>query len=302
MSRSLVRAAAAQGRRCAIGGLVLVGLLAGCGERGAAGSTQVAARINKGEISVHQVEQALQRQPRLMQDQPEVAARKALDGLIEQELAAQAARAERLDQDPAVVQALQLAQREVLARAYQDRLASRAAGPTSDDIDRFYESQPALFKQRRLYVLQEIAVEAKEGQQADEVASLARKSTSAAELAEQLRARSLRFESRQFVQAAEDLPFGLLGALAPLAPGQSVALVQPGAVRIFTVLHAQAAPVDRRRATEAISVYLGSERRRAAVAEGMRSLRQSAQIELQGGFAQPASPASAPGGAASRAN
>lgn len=302
MSRSLVSAAAALWRRGAIGGFFVAGLLlAGCGERGSAASTQVAVRINKGEISVHQVEQALQRQPRLMQEQPEVAARKALDGLVEQELAAQAARAEKLDQDPAVVQALQLAQREVLARAYQDRLASRAAGPTSDDIDRFYESQPALFKQRRLYVLQETAVEAREGQQAEEVASLARNSASAAELAEQLRARSLRFESRQFVQAAEDLPFGLLGALSQAAPGQSVAIIQPGAVRVFTVLHAQAAPVERRRAAEAIALYLGAERRRAAVAEGMRSLRQGAQIEFQGSFAQAAS-AAAPAGAASRAN
>lgn len=287
--------------RLALAGLGM-SLAAGCGDAGRSSSaTQVAVRINKGEISVHQVEQALQRQPRLMQEQPETAARKALDALVEQELAAQAARAERLDQDPAVVQALQLAQREVLARAYQDRLAAKAVGPTSDEIDRFYESQPALFKQRRLYVLQETAVEV-QGDQADEVVNTARKAASASELAEQLRAKSLRFESRQFVQAAEDVPFGMLGALAALSPGQSLAVRQPGAVRVFTVLHAQPAPVDRRRATEAIVIYLGAEARRAAVAQGMKALRQNAQIEYQGSFAAPASGVAAPAAAASRAN
>lgn len=287
--------------RLALAGLG-VALAAGCGDAAKSPSaTQVAVRVNKGEISVHQVEQALQRQPRLMQGQPETAARKALDALVEQELAAQAARAERLDQDPAVVQALQLAQREVLARAYQDRLASKAVGPTSDEIDRFYESQPALFKQRRLYVLQESAVEV-QGGQADEVVSIARKATSAADLAEQLRAKSLRFESRQFTQAAEDVPLGMLGALAELSAGQSVAIRQPGAIRIFTVLHAQSAPVDRRRATEAIVIYLSAEGRRAAVAQGMKALRQNAQIEFQGSFALPASGVAAPAGAASRAN
>ena len=302
MSRSFMCVRAALGCRLALAGAGLA-LLAACGGagQGDAATTQVAVRINQGEISVHQVEQALQRQPRLMQDQPEAAARKALDALVEQELAAQAARAERLDQDPAVVQALQLAQREVLARAYQDRLASKAVGPTSDEIDRFYESQPALFKQRRLYVLQETAVEA-QGVLAEEVANLARRAAHAGELAEQLRARSLRYETRQFVQAAEDVPFGMLGALSQLSPGQSIAVVQPAAVRIFTVLHAQPAPVDRRRATEAITVYLGAERRRAAVAEGMKALRQSAQIEFKGGFAMPASGVAAPAAAASRTN
>jgi EpsD family peptidyl-prolyl cis-trans isomerase len=301
MSRSFECARVGLRRHVALAAAALA-LLAGCGDAGkGAVATQVAARINKGEISVHQVEQALQRQPRLMQEQPEAAARKVLDALVEQELAAQAARAERLDQDPAVVQALQLAQREVLARAYQDRLASKAVGPTSDEIDRFYESQPALFKQRRLYVLQETAVEA-QGGLAEEVANLARKAASAGELAEQLRARSLRFESRQFVQAAEDVPFGMLGPLSQLSPGQSIAIVQPAAVRIFTVLQAQPAPVDRRRATEAITVYLNAERRRAAVAEGMRALRQTAQIEFQGSFAKPASGVAAPATAASRTN
>lgn len=301
MSRSFKCVRVGLRRHLALAGFGLA-LLAGCGDVGkGAATTQVAVRINKGEVSVHQVEQALQRHPRLMQEQPEAAARKVLDALVEQELAAQAARAERLDQDPAVVQALQLAQREVLARAYQDRLASKAVGPTSEEIDRFYESQPALFKQRRLYVLQETAVEA-QGSLAEEVASLARRSTNAGDLAEQLRAKSLRFESRQFVQAAEDVPFGMLGALSQLTAGQSIAVVQPGAVRIFTVLHAQAAPVDRRRATEAIAVYLSAERRRAAVAEGMKALREDAQIEFQGSFAMPASGVPAPAATASRAN
>ena len=265
-------------------------LTGGCG--GDTGSdSQVAAKVNKGEISVHQVQSVLQRQSRTTREQPEHAARRILDSLVEQELAAQAARDDGLQNDPAVVQALQLAQREVLARAYQDRLASKAAGVTSDEIDSFYEGQPALFKQRRLYVLQESAVESTPAQ-AKEIGVLASKATSPAEIAEFVRGSAQRFETRQFVQAAEDLPFGLLLPLARLAPGQSFAVQQPGSVRIFTVIEAHLAPVDRRRAADAISSYLGTERRRELVAEGMRSLRQQARIEYVGVFAPSA--ASAP--------
>lgn len=270
--------------------ITLAALGSGCG--GDTGSdSQVAAKVNKGEISVHQVQSVLQRQSRTTREQPEHAARKILDSLVEQELAAQAARDDGLQNDPAVVQALQLAQREVLAKAYQDRLASKAVGPTSDDIDSFYEGQPALFKQRRLYVLQESAVESTPAQ-AKEIAVLASKATSSAEIAEFLRGTGQRSETRQFVQAAEDLPFGLLLPLARLAPGQSIAVQQPGSVRIFTVIEAHLAPVDRRRAADAISSYLGTERRRQLVVAGMKSLRQDARIEYVGAFAQ--APASAP--------
>lgn len=275
--------------------LALAMVLAACGAGSADLGTQVAAKVNAGEISVHQVQSVLQRQVTASTEQPEVAARRILDSLVEQELAAQAARDAGMQNDPEVVQALQLAQREVLARAYQDRLASKAVGPTSDEIDRFYESQPALFRQRRLYVLQESAVESTPAQ-AEEIKALAGKAASAAELAEILRKKALRFETRQFVQAAESLPFGLLLPLAQLVPGQSIAVLQPGGVRVFTVLDAHLAPVDRRRATDAIAAYLSTERRRKLVVEGMENLRQGADIQYAETFSQPASPgASSPG-------
>lgn len=276
--------------------LAVIGAMAlvGCGGAKPNADSQVAAQVNRGEISVHQVQSVLNRQTRRLAEQPETAARKVLDSLVEQELAAQAARAEGLDNDPAVVQALQVAQREVLARAYQDRLARAAVGPTSDDVDRYYDSQPALFSQRRLYTLQEFAVEAAPAQ-FERIGELARQATSAAEVAELLRADGARFDTRQFVQAAEDLPLGLLGPMAKLSVGQSHVVAQPGGVRVFTVLHAQLAPVDRRRASDAIAAFLRTERRREQVVQGMKSLRTTARIEYQGSFAQaPAVATSAP--------
>ena len=266
-------------------------LASGCGDGGAAADSQVAAKVNKGEISVHQVQHVLERQPLAMRVQPERAARKILDSLVEEELAAQAARAEGLDHDPAVVQAMQIAQREVLAKAYQDRLASKARGSTSDEIDRYYDAHPALFEQRRLYVLQETAVEAVPAQH-EEIDALARTASGAEDLADRLRARSLRFETRRFVQAAESLPLGLLVPMSQLGKGQSIALPQSDSVRIFTILLVQAAPVDRRTAAGPIAAYLDAERRRRLVLEGMKDLRKAASIEYKGNFAQAAASAS----------
>lgn len=264
--------------------------LLGCGAGSTPGDSQIAAQVNKGEISVHQVNHLLQRQPRLASEQPQLAARKVLDGLIEQELAAQAARDQGLANDPAVVQALQVAEREVLARAYQDKLATKAVGPSSDEVDGYFDSNPALFSQRRLYTLQEFAVETS-ASQVDQVSEAARLAKSAGEIAELLRASGKHFQTRQFVQAAEDIPIALLGAVAKLSVGQSYVVAQPGGVRIFTLLHAQSAPVDRRMADGAIVSYLQTERRREQVVQGMKLLRDAAHIRYQGSFAQAAASA-----------
>lgn len=256
---------------------------------------QVAARVNDSDVTIHQVEHVMQRQARVSAEQGEAAARRALDQLVEQELAAQAARAQGLDREPAVIQALEAARREVLARAWQDRLASGAVRPTSDEIDRYYAEHPALFAQRRIYVLQEFLVDAR-GADVARVEQIAREARGARAVEEALSLARLRFHVRQFPQAAEELPMPMLEPLAKLEVGQSIVLPQPGGVRIYTVLHSEAAPVDRRSATDPIDGFLLTDRKRKAVAEGMKPVREKAHVEYRGSFAQPAAaPASAGG-------
>lgn len=287
-------------RRIGIGSLVALLLtLAGCGSDAPVADSQVAVRVNKGEISVHQVQAVLQRQPRLLADQPETAAARVLDALIDQELAAQAAVEQGLEHDPNVVQAMQLARREVLARAFQDQLGAKATQPSSDEVDRYYDSRPAVFSQRRLYTVQEFVIEAS-AQQAASLPEIARRAKSAEEVDTLVRAAGMRNHSRRFVQAAEDVPAGVLDTLAKLERGQSMVVPQGANPRIFTVLEAQPAPVERRVATPAISAYLVSERKRQLVAPVMKALKESAQISYQGAFAKPA--AAPPAAAASGAN
>jgi EpsD family peptidyl-prolyl cis-trans isomerase len=279
----------------------LAAALVGCGnEAGGTADSQVAARINKSDISVHQIQAVMQRQPRLLADQPEAAAARVLDILVEQELAAQAAREQGLDRDPAIVQALEVSRREVLARAYQDQLAAKATGPTSEEIDRYYDSRPEVFAQRRLYTLKEFIVDATP-QQVTRMQELARQARSGDELNAMLASAALRNRTRQFVQAAEDVPLAVLTPLSRLEAGQSLVLPHAQGARIFTIVHATLAPVDRRNAADAIASFLTTERKRALVAQAMKTLRDSATITYQGAFAKPAPAASAPAAGASSA-
>ena len=104
--------------------LACAALLAACG--GGDGdkkpATQVAAKVNSGEISVHQVNQVLQRQPGLKPEQVQAVSRRVLDGLVDQELAIQQATEQKLDRDPRVVSAIEAAKRHHRPRlCRQDR-------------------------------------------------------------------------------------------------------------------------------------------------------------------------------------
>lgn len=269
---------------CSLGAGVV--LLAGCGGGERKSDTQIAATVNKGEISVHQVQSVLQRQPRLTAaDAGGTATARVLEGLIDQELAAQAARNASLEKDPRVVQSLEAARRELLALAWQESIAAKASNPSSDEIDRYYEAHPELFAQRRLYILQETSLEGTPEQLGGLPAKVAQ-AQSADDVAALLQQAGVRSSARAIAMAAEDLPQKLLEPLSRLEPGRSGYFAQGSTVRIYTVLEAHKAPVERRLALNAIGAYLAKDRRNEAVSQAMKELRGKAKIEYLGGFAK----------------
>lgn len=271
-------------------------MLSGClgKDKSAAGGepSQIVAQVNDSEISIHQVQSMMQMQPGLVGQWGEAAADKILDSLIEQELAAQAARKSGLDKSPRVLQAMEIAKREVLARAYQDQLAEKAATPDAEKVDRYYESHPELFANRRQYVLQEIMIQAAPEQvqalkaRVDPLGSL--DAVNAAVLQS-----GLPYSSRNTMQWAESLSMDLLPKLAYLKPGQSLTFVQPAGLVILTLIRADDAPMTRAQASKPIQAALLSIDRQALVKEGMQALRQKAKIERKGPLAKPSSAESA---------
>ena len=64
-------------------------LLAGCGDKKDKAASQTAAKVNKEEITVHQINFVLQQQRGLKAEQTDAASKQILDRLIDQELALQ---------------------------------------------------------------------------------------------------------------------------------------------------------------------------------------------------------------------
>jgi len=277
-------------------------LLAACGGDKGDKASQTAAKVNKEEITVHQINFVLQRQPGLKPEQAEAASRQVLERLIDQELAVQKAQEQKLDRDPRVVQQIEAAKREIIARAYVERIGESVSKPSNEEIAAYYNEKPALFKERRIYSLQELQIEAKP-EQFDGVRAKLAASKSLNEFAEYLKSNDIRFAGNQAVRAAEQLPLANLDNIAKMKDGDSMISQAPNGLAVLFLVGSRSQPVDEVRARPAIEAFLLNQRKGEAAQKDIKALRESSKIEYVGKFAQPApAGASAPAVAAPAAS
>jgi EpsD family peptidyl-prolyl cis-trans isomerase len=263
--------------------LSAVSVLSGCGAKDGS-ATQTAARVNKDEITVHQIGAQLSQQAAVKPDQVQDAERQILERLINRELAVQKAMDLKLDREPKVVQAIDSARQEIIARAYADKLSEGATKPTPAEIKKYYDEHPVLFSDRKVYQLQEISVEADDKQVEALKAALPPIKT-ADDLVTYLKANNLKFASSQSVRAAEQLPLPVLPVLARMTEGQSMLNPTPKGAQIVILRGARSQPVDAEGASRAIEQFLLNEQRRKLMADDMKALRAAAKIEYRGRFA-----------------
>ncbi len=289
----MIRTRSAAFRRLTALALVTAVVLAGCGG-GKDRASQTAAKVNKDEITVHQINFVLQQQRGLKPEQADAASKQILERLIEQQLAVQKASDQKLDQDPRVVQQIEAVKREVLARAYLEKVGEGAAKPTADEIRKYYQDKPALFSERRIYNIQEIQIEARP----DQIGELREKLAQAKninEFIEYLKSKDIRFAGNQAVRAAEQLPLASLDTFARMKDGQAVVVPSANGVQVIVLAGSRMQPVSEEQARPAIEQYLLNDRKRKLIEDDMKSLRAAAKIEYVGKFAEGA--ASAPAGA-----
>jgi EpsD family peptidyl-prolyl cis-trans isomerase len=266
-------------------------------------SSPAVARVNKQEISAQQINFVLQQQRGLKPEQTNAASKQVLERLIDQELALQKAAELKLDREPRVVQQIEAARREVVSRAYLERAGEAASKPTPEELKQYYEEKPALFKDRRIFSLQEITIEAKPEQIAALKARL-ENSKNIAEFVEYLRAGDYRFTANQAVRAAEQLPLASLGTFANMKDGQALLNPTPTGAQVIVLAGSRSQPVTLEQAKPAIEQFLLNERKRELIAKDLKALRDAAKIEYVGKFAEASSssPAAAAAGAVDAAS
>lgn len=262
------------------------------------GGTQVAAKVNAGEITVHQINFALQSANVSSADQAKQASAQVLSRLIDQELLVQQAKEKKLDRDPAVMQAIEDARREVLARAYLARLPGAAEKPADAEVKKYYEQHPELFADRRIYSLREVLI-AKDPGVAEQVSARIEKSKNLEELVAWLKEMKIRHAANAAVKPAEQIPLDSLARFHAMSDGEIKVLDTPQALAVVQRIATRSEPVDEARARPMIEQFLGNQRRTGAAEAELKRLKASAKIEYLGEFAKNAPAAAAPAAAQS---
>jgi EpsD family peptidyl-prolyl cis-trans isomerase len=265
-------------------------LLAACGD-GKPPATQVVAKVNKDEITSHQIDYVASR-TRMTPENAAQSRKKILDLLVDQQIAVQQAIDRKLDRSPEVIAAIDMAKRDILAKAYFNQLASTVTEPSEAEIKAYYNAHPELFGQRRSFVLQEISVPTDKAPK-DLLRQQAATNKPLPEISALLKKENVPHATNAAKVMSEQVPAHVLSKVSQLKDGQNGIVETPQATFLLRVSASQPAPIDEKAAQAPIRKLLMVQKNREAVSRTMADLKQKAQIEYLNEYANTAS-ASAP--------
>jgi len=268
--------------------LAAIALLPGCGggEDKDKPASQTAAKVNGDEVTVHQINNELQRASGGNMPQGaniEAANKRILEALVDQTLLVQAAKEAKVDRDPQVLQLLEASRRQILAQAYIDKQVA-ATPPTPEEIKEFYAKNPDLFEKRRVYAFREFLFE--RAKFTDELRNQINAAKSPADIGKALTAAGVRYRETNSTRPAEALPIEALPKISQLNKGDTLAFSDQNLANILMLLDYAEQPVPIDRATALIQQFLVNQKKRELTQTKVKELRAKGKIEYVGNFAK----------------
>jgi len=258
-------------------------LATGCGKKDKA-ATQVVASVDGEEISVHQINGVMAKARGITPENLPKAKAEILGGLVDQQLAINLAMSKKLDRTPDVVAAIEAARREILARAALEQIASAQPKPTDEEAQKYYAEHPALFSERRIFNLQEIAL-GKTVEGIDQIRAHAASAKSMEEMASWLKDKKIEFSVNGGTRPAEQLPLEILPKIHAFKDGQIGLVETKEGYLIVRVVASRSQPVTEAQALPTIKVFLSNQRGAEAVKVAKDEMKAKAKIEYFGEFA-----------------
>ncbi|WP_025040956.1 EpsD family peptidyl-prolyl cis-trans isomerase [Nitrosospira briensis] len=260
--------------------------LAACGSKDAEKPvSQIAAKVNSGEISVHQINYILSHAG-ANAGTPETAPkvrREILDRLIDQELAVEQAIGKKLDRSPDILMAVENARREILARAYIAQVTAEMPKPTVDEAKQYYIDNPQLFAERRIYNIQEIVVPITAGVDG-ELREMLNTGKSMESIANWLKDKGIKFGAGSATRSAEQIPLELLPKIHSLKVNDGLIIQGPQSITVMRLAATQSVPISEAAALPRIQQFLGNQRVTEAAKQELKTLKEKAKITYMNGF------------------
>lgn len=254
--------------------LLLAAGLLGC-DKNKQEESQIVARVNSDEISIHQLNFAISQAPTRMVSKSERDA--LLEKMIDRQLALQEALAQKLDRRPEVMLRLEEARRDILAAAYAEGISGKLDAPKEDAAARYFAEHPGLFGERKIYRLREISIPEGSPLIAEALARLERKEN-LVDIIAWMRQKQESFSDQLVMRPAEQLPIEIADRLLKTSPGDTIGFRLPNALLIYELQSSEPAPLPWKEAAPIIQSYLKQQQATAAIKTELKRLRSTAKI------------------------
>ena len=265
-------------------------VLAACGKK-TEDTSATLATVNGDKITQDQLDFSIKQ---IAAAQPGASAPEAaqvLQRLVDQRLAVQKAEKDKLDRNPGVLQALEAARKDALARYYVEQMAAKVPKPTADEVKQYYDGHPANFAQRNAYVIQKVDARVTPDQTGPLKVGAEAAADGAAVVA-LLKSKASAVNVTETTQPAESLG-PLLPKISTMHAGQTIAIAQPQGLTALTLVDVKPQPVTLAQAQAVIEQLLWNQKKRVALQDEAKDLRAKARIDYLGKFAAGTTPAPA---------
>nr|WP_292438071.1 EpsD family peptidyl-prolyl cis-trans isomerase [Methylophaga sp.] len=264
--------------------VLLMTVLVGCSESSPKENTQVAAKVNDQEITVHQLNLAIGSMGEKALSADKKALQTAvLNNMIIQTLMEQEAEKADLDREPYVMQAMEAAKRRVLASAYMQQIATISPSITQEDIEKYYAANTDLFANRKLFVYEQVTVQS-DSDNVEAVDKKVRQTQSLTDFTDWLQKKSIPYSLLTQAKTSENISQNLLKPLSTLDVGQVGFLKLDDGFVVIEVKDKQPQPVGLEMATPAIKQHLQQQQQTAQIQQTVSSLKSAAMIEYSKSF------------------
>jgi EpsD family peptidyl-prolyl cis-trans isomerase len=264
-----------------IAAVVLGILVSGC-QRKAEGQT--VAVVNGKEITLPQLNFALD-QTKAPENADKNAVRsQVLQQLVDRQLLVEQARSEGIDKSPEYLNRQRQADDQLLISMLAARRLNTAQLPSDRDVDAFITSHPGMFANRETWSLDQVQFPASSDAY---VKAEIQKTKTMDQLIAVLQAHKITFTRQKNRLDTAIIPPELYTGLAKLAPGEPFVVPVGNRSVASVVTGKEPNPLTGDQAKPAAVAMMRKQQTAKSIADLLKSLRSSAKVEYQPGYAPP---------------
>lgn len=239
--------------------------------------TQVVAKVNGDEITVHQINSEMQRL-QVPVANPQVVAKKMLESLIDRQLLVQEAIKLNLDRTPEVAQLVDAARAQIYAQAYLARKVSALSAATDKEVQQFMAEHPEVFSRRKVFTTADIIFANDPAKiNTEKLQTLV---NNAEELKSWLNSHQIHFEIAEETIPTEALPKEAVGLADQMKVGDLLFMHDDIKVVARSVANIAEVPLTTQQAIDMANKAVNERKRQQLILDEVQRLKKLAQIEV----------------------